>query len=124
MGKLHKPRPTKYDGLVSAVSRLADSSEHRERFWERVLEELKRSKRSRRVVNLYELNRTTSPHDRVIVLGKLLGIGRLDHPLTVVAFDFSETAYEKVKRAGGTAIYLDQFVTEGAREVSGYRLMG
>ncbi|MCS7117475.1 MAG: 50S ribosomal protein L18e [Thaumarchaeota archaeon] len=124
MGKLHRYGPTKYNELVFVLSKLIDSSELRERFWTRVLEELKRSRRNRRVVNLYELNRLTSPNDRVMVLGKLLGVGRLDHPLTVIAIDFSETAYEKVKSAGGTVMYLDQFVAGGERDVSRLKLVG
>lgn len=124
MGKLYKPEPTKHARLVAAVGRLADASPERRGFWERVLEELKRSRRSRRAVNLYRLNRHTSPNDKVLVLGKLLGVGRLDHPVKVVAFDFSEAAYRKVREAGGEAIYLDQFISRGEPDLSGFKLMG
>lgn len=115
-----KPEPTRYAQLVRLVSRLAEESP----FWERVLEELKRSRRSRRVVNVEKLNRVTRPNERVLVLGKLLGTGRLRHPLTVIAFDFSEASYRKVQEAGGTPLYLDQFIASGSPNVSGIRLIG
>ncbi|MEN3048171.1 MAG: 50S ribosomal protein L18e [Candidatus Caldarchaeales archaeon] len=124
MGKLYRPEPTRYGRLVAAVGRLADASTERKGFWERVLKELKRSRRSGRAVNLHRLNRLTSPNDKVLVLGKLLGVGRLDHPVKVVAFDFSEAAYRKVRESGGEAIYLDQFISRGEPDVSGFKLMG
>ncbi len=117
-----KPKPTRYAQVIKLVSRLAEESP----FWERVLEELKTSKRRRRVVNVEKLNRVTSPNERVLVLGKLLGTGKLRHPLTVIAFDFSESSYRKVLEAGGKPLYLDQFITssEGKPDVSGIRLIG
>jgi large subunit ribosomal protein L18e len=117
-----KPEPTRYEQLVRSVSRLAEESP----FWERVLEELKRSKRRRRVVNVEKLNRVTKPNERVLVLGKLLGTGKLRHPLTVIALDFSESSYRKVAEAGGKPMYLDQFITSGGGkpDVSGIRLIG
>ncbi len=117
-----RPEPTRYAQLVSSVSRLAEDSP----FWERVLEELKGSKRRMRAVNVAKLNRVTRPNERVLVLGKLLGTGKLGHPLTVIAFDFSESSYRKVMEVGGKPMYLDQFIDSagGRPDVTGIRLIG
>jgi len=39
---------------------------------------------------------------------KILGRGELEHPLTVKAHRFSETAAEKIKKAGGTIEEIDK----------------
>ena len=39
---------------------------------------------------------------------KILGRGELNHPLTIKAHRFSETAVEKIKKAGGTIEEIDK----------------
>lgn len=85
----------------------------RSRFWRAVLRHLEASSRRRRAVNIYHLNRVKAPEGGVLVVGKLLGVGVLERPLRVVAFDFSNTALEKVRRAGGEAYYLDEYLEQG-----------
>jgi len=114
-----KPRMEKYQHIVRAVSKLSGERD----FWRAVAEDLKRPRRKRRVVNLYELNRVTSPNDKVLVLGKLLGTGVLRHPLFVVAFDFSDKSFEKVKAAGGAPVYLEDFIKTNP-DVSGFKIIG
>ncbi|MEM2689512.1 MAG: 50S ribosomal protein L18e [Nitrososphaerota archaeon] len=109
----------KYRHLIRTVSRLSKE----ENFWEVIANNLQTPRRRRRVVNLYELNRLTSPNDRVIVLGKLLGTGVLKHPLTIVAFDFSSKSYQKVKSIGGTPIFLEDFI-KTKPSISGFKIIG
>ncbi len=79
------------------------------KFWKRVIEEAKESRRKKRVVNLYKINRLTNTGDVVYVVGKVLGIGELSHPVTISAFSFSKTAYLKIKKAGGTILTTEEF---------------
>lgn len=79
------------------------------RFWRRVIEEVQKPRRSRRIVNLYKLDRLTNSGDIVYVVGKVLGVGELTHPITVSAFSFSKTAYTKIKKAGGTILTTREF---------------
>ena len=46
---------------------------------------------------LNKINENTNDGETVIVPGKILGIGNLDHTVTVVALNFSESASEKLK---------------------------
>lgn len=95
----------------------------RSRFWGAVLRLLETAKRRQRAVNIYELERLRTDSGRVLVAGKLLGSGSLSRQLTVVAFDFSETAYRKVKEAGGNPIYLRDFLKESP-DASGFTIVG
>ena len=64
--------------------------------WKRIALDLERPTRIRREVNLDRLNRHTKANDTVIVPGKVLGSGELNHKLKVAAFRFSESAKAKV----------------------------
>ncbi|HID04917.1 MAG TPA: 50S ribosomal protein L18e [Candidatus Caldiarchaeum subterraneum] len=80
------------------------------RFWRRITEELRRSIRSKREVNVYKISRLTKAGDVVFVPGKVLGTGFISHPVTVGAFSFSKQAYNKITRAGGEALLLEEFM--------------
>jgi len=89
--------------IYRALKKLAKES----RFWRAILKE---ANRPRRVVNVYKLNRYTKSGEVVFIPGKLLGFGNIDHPVTVSAFAFSKSAYEKVIRAGGNVLSIEDFM--------------
>jgi large subunit ribosomal protein L18e len=66
-------------------------------FWKRIVKELEKPGRNRREVNIYRINENTKDKEVVIVPGKVLGNGNLDHDVTVAALQFSESASEKIK---------------------------
>ncbi|MEM2372921.1 MAG: 50S ribosomal protein L18e [Thermoproteota archaeon] len=79
------------------------------RFWKSVEEILYRP-RSRRVeVNIDKIARLTKPGDKVIVPGKVLGRGSINHSVTVAALSFSSAALSKLRAAGCTAMRIDDF---------------
>ncbi len=73
------------------------SREQKAGVWHDVAENLSKSRRSRIAVNLSNLNRNTKKKDIVVVPGKILGTGNLDHVLTIAAFGASAAAEEKLK---------------------------
>lgn len=84
--------------LVSLIRDLKKLSlDKRVKIWKRIASDLERPTRIRREVNLDRLNRNTKPNETVIVPGKLLGNGELNHKLRVAAFRFSERAKAKVQ---------------------------
>jgi len=89
--------------IYRTLKKLAKES----RFWRAILKE---ANRPRRVVNVYKLNRYTKSGEIVFVPGKLLGFGNIDHPVTVSAFALSKSAYEKVIRAGGNVLSMEDFM--------------
>ena len=46
-----------------------------------------------------QINRHTEKNDTIVVPGKVLGTGSLDHAVTIAAFDVSDNAKEKLKAA-------------------------
>jgi large subunit ribosomal protein L18e len=83
--------------------------------WARVAEELAKPTRRRRAVNLSRLNRYTVEGDVVVVPGKVLGPGRIDHKITVAAYSFSKTAYEQLLKAGCRVLSLTELVRENPK---------
>ena len=76
--------------------------------WKRIAEDLERPTRNRRAVNLSRINRFTQENEVVVVPGKVLGTGALDHKITISAFQFSEGALDKLNKAGSKIISLQE----------------
>jgi large subunit ribosomal protein L18e len=67
--------------------------------WLDVAENLSKPSRQRVAVNLSKINRYTEKNATIIVPGKVLASGTLDHAITVAAFDASDKAKEKLAAA-------------------------
>ena len=97
--------------LVATVKKLKKlASEKNANIWKTVAEFLERPKRKRIAVNVSKINRYTKEGETVIVPGKVLGTGEIDHKVNVAAFSFSSTAIEKIKKAGGTVMSIDELI--------------
>ena len=68
--------------------------------------DLEKPARQKRVVNLSRINRYTKENEIVVVPGKVLGSGALDHKLTIAAYQLSEQAKNKIEEAGAKIISL------------------
>jgi len=85
-------------GLKNLIHELKKtSSEQNVKIWKRVAEDLSRSTRIRREVNIDRINRSAKDKETIVVPGKVLGVGELDKDVTVAAFRFSESAKNKIK---------------------------
>ena len=82
------------------------SNEQNVNLWKRIATDLEKPTRQRRAVNLSRINRYTEENDTVVVPGKVLGSGVLNHKLTICAYQFSEQAKDKIKKAGAKIIPL------------------
>ena len=74
--------------------------------WRRVANDLEKPTRQRRVVNLSSISRYTKENEIIVVPGKVLGAGNLEHKLTISAFQFSGGAREKIEKAGAKIVNL------------------
>ena len=78
--------------------------------WLKLGEMLERS-RSRRVeVNLSKIAKHTQNGSVVVVPGKVLGSGTIDHKVTLCAFSLSQNAAKKIIDAGGKILSIKEFV--------------
>jgi len=72
--------------------------------WKDLARKLEKSTRSRAEVNISRINRHSAPDETILVPGKVLGSGALDHKVQVAALDFSKQAAEKIIDAGGECL--------------------
>lgn len=79
------------------------------RFWRSVGKVLSRPGSRIPEVNVGKIAHLTTPGDRVVVPGKVLGKGEIRHKVTVAAFSFSSPALAKLRSAGCTVMRLDEF---------------
>ncbi len=86
------------------------SNQNKVRIWKYVAELLSKPTRQRVEVNVGKINRLTKEGDTVVVPGKVLGGGILDHKVVVAAWRFSEQARKKIIKAGGEAISIEELV--------------
>lgn len=63
-------------------------------------------------VDLAKLSKLTEHGDIVIVPGKVLGMGNMDHNITLCAFSLSENAARKIVDADGKIFSVKEFVEE------------
>ena len=99
-------------GLIQDLKKKAN--EDGETIWKRIALDLEKPARQRRIVNLYNLNKNTKKDELVVVPGKVLAIGDLDHSVTVAAFNFSGNAGDKINKVG-KAITITELMKENAK---------
>jgi large subunit ribosomal protein L18e len=95
MAKRTGPTNVQLQGLIKELKKKA--IQEKAPLWKRIATALEAPSRNRRIVNLSRINRFTKDSEIIIVPGKVLGSGVLDHKLTIAAFDFSQGAVEKLK---------------------------
>ncbi len=79
--------------------------------WRDVAKRLLRSK-SRAEINISRIARYTKKNDIVLVPGKLLGSGSINHPVTVGAVGFSIVAKDKLTSAGGKHMSIKELMSK------------
>jgi large subunit ribosomal protein L18e len=93
--------------LISLIRLLKKQSRESEaKIWRDIADFLSRSRRRRIGVNVSRLNRYTKKGETVAVPGKVLGAGKIDHPIKVAAFTFSQPAQTKILKAKGKCLSL------------------
>ncbi|MBM4240101.1 MAG: 50S ribosomal protein L18e [Euryarchaeota archaeon] len=98
MTKFTKTNPK----LIKIIERLKDKSyKEKAAIWKDVAKRIETSTRRKAQVNISKINRYSDDDEIILIPGKVLGSGSLDHKVKVAALDFSNTAEEKIKAAGG-----------------------
>ena len=62
--------------------------------------------------NVENISKHTKKGETVRINGKVLGNGEITHAVTVAAQAFSETAKQKIEKAGGKAILITELKTK------------
>ena len=98
MAKRTGPSNSQLRDLITELRKKAN--EHGMKIWTRIADDLEKPARQRRIVNLYKINKNTKPDETILIPGKVLGIGELNHKVTIAAWQFSESASEKINKIG------------------------
>jgi len=98
-------------------------SETKAPIWKAVAEELLRPRSVRKGVNVGKIDKILRDGETAIVLGKALGGGYVTRPLTVAALSFSKKAREKIEKAGGRCMTIEELMNENPRG-SNVRIFG
>ncbi len=81
--------------LIRELKKL--SNKEKVNVWKAVAKNLEGSTRRMRQVNVWKINKLTKDSETIIVPGKVLGQGELDHKVNVAAYQFSESAKAKIE---------------------------
>jgi len=108
-------------GLIRSLRKKA--KENKARIWRDIAEDLSRSRKKRIAVNVSKLNRYTQKNENVVVPGKVLGAGKMNHPINVAAFAFSEQAQRKILGTKGKCMSILE-LTEKNPTGSQVRIIG
>jgi len=90
----------------------AASRENGAPLWRDIAKRLEKPRRNYAAINLSKINRHTQSNDTVLVAGKVLAAGDLDHSVTVAALNFSSEASSKIKAAGGECLAIGTLMQE------------
>jgi large subunit ribosomal protein L18e len=99
------------------------SKEQNTSFWIGVIDMISRPNSSRSVVNVGKISQLTKENDAVLIPGKMLGDGLVDHAVTVGALFTSKAAVKKIATAGGSVLSIVEFA-EKYPDGSGVIVMG
>ncbi len=91
------------------------SRKSKQKIWGNVSERILSSGKNRASVNVAEISRNSKDGTKVIVPGKVLGAGSIDHKVTVAAFSFSHGARAKIVAAGGECCGIAEFMKETSK---------
>lgn len=83
--------------------------------WLDVAEYLSKPSRQRIAVNLSRINRNTQKGSTIVVPGKILATGTLNHAVTVAAFGASERAQEKLKAARAKYLSITELIEKNPK---------
>jgi large subunit ribosomal protein L18e len=110
--KLTKTNPK----LVELIGTLKEKSYQEDvAIWKDVAKRLERSNRRKAEVNISQINRHSSPDETVLVPGKILGSGELNHKVNVIALNFSKRAEEKIAAAGGECLDISEILDKNPK---------
>jgi len=97
--------------LINLIHELKkQASEKNAPIWKDIAVRLEKSSKNWAEVNLEHVSRYIGDKETALVPGKVLSTGNLTKKVTVAAWSFSDKATEKIKKAGGKSITINQLM--------------
>ena len=83
--------------------------------WRKISKKLSGPRKNRIKANLYRINKKTKKNDIIVIPGKVLGIGELDHSLTIACLEYSQSAKKKIESSGSTLLSIDELMNQNPK---------
>jgi large subunit ribosomal protein L18e len=83
--------------------------------WKKVSRKLSGPRKNKIKANLYRINKKTKKDDVIVIPGKVLGIGELDHPLTIACLEYSKSARSKIESSGSNLISIEELLKQNPK---------
>ena len=97
--------------LVALIQELKkQSSENDVAIWKDIARRLEKPSRNWPVVNLNRISRYVNEKETALIPGKVLSDGNLTKKVSIAAWSFSETSKEKIKKAGGKTMSIEELM--------------
>ncbi|MFP4403108.1 MAG: 50S ribosomal protein L18e [Candidatus Woesearchaeota archaeon] len=91
------------------------SKDNNIKLWAKIAKDLKKSTRNSKIINLNKINHLTKENDVVVVPGKILGNGELEHKLTIIGLKISSQAKDKLKQSKSEFYLLDEIIQKNPK---------
>jgi len=102
--------------LIELITHLRKTSKEQDApIWTDVADYLAHTRSQRVVTNLSNINRNTEKADVVVVPGKVLGSGALDHAVTVAAFEASASTKAKLEASKSKYLSIQELLEKNPK---------
>ncbi|MFX0081456.1 MAG: 50S ribosomal protein L18e [Candidatus Hodarchaeota archaeon] len=85
------------------------------KIWRKISKKLSGPRKNRVSPNLYRINKKTKENDVVVVPGKVLGMGQLDHTVTIACLDCTKSARQKIESSGSKLISIAELLEQNPK---------
>ena len=85
------------------------------KIWRKISKKLSSPRKKRVSPNLYRINKKTKQNDVVVIPGKVLGIGELDHQVTIACLDCSKSARHKIEASGSKLLTIEELLEQNPK---------
>jgi large subunit ribosomal protein L18e len=96
------------NNLIQELKKL--SSEQDAPIWKDIAVRLEKPLRNWPAVNIDKIDRYINDNEIALIPGKVLSSGALTKKVTVAAWAFSNTSVEKIKKAGGKTLTIEDLI--------------
>ncbi len=85
------------------------------RIWKKLSKKLMGPRRNTVEANLYRINKKTKNGDIIVIPGKVLGVGQLEHELTIACLNCSKSAEKKIANSGSKLISIEELLEQNPK---------
>lgn len=87
--------------------------------WKDIAKRLEKPIRNYAAVNISKINRYSNDKDMILVPGKVLSMGNIDHHVSIAALSFSKKAIDKIRKDGyGECISIEELIKKNPKGAS------